>query len=147
MSEISEASYFYNKFKDGLNRGIKILNVRSKEAYDVMIIKNRIRTLNKRRTASVLEMGNMIYRTFKYKGAINQEIIEAKCKDIENIEREIETSEQELELVHLNADKSLGSVKALVKPNVVSTCECGAQIHEGATYCAQCSKKVIKMSL
>lgn len=142
MSEMSEARYLFNKFKDGLNRGIKILNIRSKEAYDVVLIKNRIRTLNKRRTDSVLEMGNMLYRTFKYKGIINQEIVENKCKDIENIEKEIEKSEQELEFIHLNADKALGSVKALVKPNVVSTCECGAEIYQGAAYCAQCSKKV-----
>ena len=142
MSEMSEARYFYNKFKDGLNRGIKILNIRSKEAYDVVVIKNRIRTLKKRRTDSVLEMGNMLYRTYKYKGTINQEIVENKCKDIENIEKEIEKSERELQFVHLNANKALGSVKALVKPNAVSTCECGAPIYEGAAYCAQCSKKV-----
>lgn len=142
MSEMSEMGYLYNKFKDGLNRGIRILNIRSKEAYDVMVIKNRIRTLNKRRSESVLDMGNTIYRTFKYKGSINQEIIEAKCTDIENIEKEIQKCEQELEFVHLNADKALGSVKALVKPKVVSTCECGAQILEGAAYCSQCSRKV-----
>lgn len=142
MSEMSEAKYLLNKFKEGLNRGLKILNVRSKEAYDTVLIRNRIRSLRKRRSETVLEMGNMLYRTYKYKGIINQEIVESKCVDIENIEKEIEKSEQELQFIHLNADKALGSVKALVKPNVISTCECGADIYEGAAYCAQCSKKV-----
>jgi len=90
MSEMSEAQYIFNKFKEGLNRGIRIVNVRSKEAYDTVLIRNRIRSLKKRRTDSVLEMGNMIYRTFKYKGRINQDTVETKCADIENIEREIE---------------------------------------------------------
>lgn len=143
MSEMSEAQYFYNKLKEGLNRGIRIVNVRSKEAYDTVLIKNRIRSLKKRRTDSVLEMGNMIYRTFKYKGKINQDIIETKCADIESIEREIERCEDELKIIHLDADKALGSVKALVKPGVVATCECGAEIYEGAAYCAKCSKKVL----
>lgn len=142
MSEMSEAKYLLNKFKEGLNRGLKILNVRSKEAYDTALIRNRIRSLRKRRSDTVLEMGNMLYRTFKYKGVINQDIVESKCVDIENIEKEIEKTEQELKFIHLNADKALGSVKALVKPNVISTCECGAEIYEGAAYCAQCSKKV-----
>ena len=142
MSEMSEAQYIFNKFKEGLNRGIRIVNVRSKEAYDTVLIKNRLRGLNKRRTDSVLEMGNMIYRTFKYKGRINQDIIETKCVDIENIERELEKCEGELKIIHLNAEKALGSVKALVKPRVVYTCECGAEIYEGAAYCANCSKKV-----
>jgi len=142
MSEMSETKYLFNKFKDGVNRGLRILNVRSKEAYDAVLIRNRIRSLRKRRSDSVLEMGNMLYRTFKYKGIINSEIVETKCKDIESIEKEIEKCEQELEVLHINADKALGSVKALVKPNVISTCECGAEIYEGSAYCAQCSKKV-----
>ena len=143
MSEMSEAQYFFNKFKEGLNRGIRIVNVRSKEAYDTVLIRNRIRSLKKRRTDSVLEMCNMIYRTFKYKGRINQDTVKTKCADIENIEREIEKCEEELNIIHINADKALGSVKALVKPRVVSTCECGAEIYEGAAYCAKCSKKVV----
>lgn len=142
MSEMSEAKYIFNKLKEGVNRGLKIFNVRSKEAYDTVLIRNRIRSLRKRRSDTVLEMGNMLYRTYKYKGVINQEIVENKCKDIESIEKEIEKSEQELEFIHINADKALGSVKALVKANVFSICECGAQIYEGSAYCAQCSKKV-----
>ncbi len=142
MSEMSEAKYIFNKLKEGVNRGLKIFNVRSKEAYDTVLIRNRIRSLRKRRSDTVLEMGNMLYRTFKYKGIINSEIVETKCKDIESIEKEIEKCEQELEVLHINADKALGSVKALVKPNVISTCECGAEIYEGSAYCAQCSKKV-----
>ncbi len=143
MSEMSEAQYFFNKVKGGLNRGIRIVNVRSKEAYDTVLIKNRIRSLKKRRTDSVLEMGNIIYRTFKYKGKINQDLVETKCNDIESIEREIEKCEDELKAIHLDANKALGNVKALVKPRVVSTCECGAQIYEGAAYCAGCSKRVV----
>jgi len=142
MSEISETKYLFNKFKDGVNKGLRILNIRSKEAYDTVLIKNRIRNLRKRRSGNVLEMGNILYRTFKYKRIINEEIIETKCKDIENIEKEIEKCEQELEFLHINADKALGRVKALVKPNVISTCVCGAEIYEGSAYCAKCSKKV-----
>ena len=142
MSEMSETKYLFNKFKAGVNRGLRILNVRSKEAYDTVLIRNRIRSLRNRRSDSVLEMGNMLYRTFKYKGIINSEIVETKCKDIESIEKEIEKCEQELEFIHINADKALGSVKALVKPNAISICECGAEIYEGSAYCAQCSKKV-----
>jgi len=143
MSEMSEAQYFFNKFKEGLNRGIRIVNIRSKEAYDTVLIKNRIRSLKKRRTDSVLEMGNIIYRTFKYKSKINYDIVETKCADIESIEREIEKCEDELKIIHLNAEKALGNVKALVKPRFVSTCECGAEIYKGAAYCAKCSKKVV----
>lgn len=142
MSEVSEARYIFNKFKEGVNRGLKIFNVRSKEAYDTVVVRSRIRNLRKRREETALDMGNTIYRTYKYKGTINQETIRSKCTDIENIEKEIEKCEKELELIHLNADKALGSVRALVKPKVVSTCECGAEIFEGAQYCAQCSKKV-----
>ena len=142
MSEVSDAKYLFKKLREGVNRGLKIFNIRSKEAYDTVLIRNRIRNLRKRRSDTALEMGNMLYRTYKYKGIINQDIIESKCKEIEGIEKEIEKSEQELEFVHINADKALGSVKALVKATPISICECGAEIYEGSIYCSECSKKV-----
>ncbi len=147
MSENWDTRDFLTKVKDGMNRGIWSINIRSKEAYDTLKVKNRIRVLSKRRSAAALDMGNMIYRTYKYTGKINQDSIEPKCVDIESIEKEIEEWEDKLKLIHLNALKSLGNLKALVKAKVVSICECGAEIYEGTEYCRECLKKVEPMDI
>ena len=116
MSEITDSRDMLSRFKDGLNKGLRIVNIRSKEAYDALKIKNTIRQLSKRRTDAILDMGNSIYRSYKHKGTVNGDNIESKCSDIEKIEKEIEDWEEKLRLVHEEANKVLGSVKALEKP-------------------------------
>ena len=90
MSELPDAREIVSRFKTGINKGLRIVNIRSKEAYDTLRIKNTIRQLRNNRRNTVYEMGHSIYRTYKHKGEINGENIEAKCADIENIETEIE---------------------------------------------------------
>lgn len=116
MSETIDSRDMLSKFKDGLNKGLRIVNIRSKEAYDALKIKNSIRQLNKKRANAIFDMGNSIYRSYKHKGAVNGDNIESKCSAIEEIEKEIEEWEEKLTLVHEEANKALGSVKALEKP-------------------------------
>ena len=142
MSEILDTRDILNKFKDGINKGFRIVNIRSKEAYDTLKIKNTIRQLAKKRRDTVLDMGYTIYRSYRYKGRINGDILEAKCADSDKIEREISDWEEKLRLVHLNARKALGAVKALARPRVIAVCECGAEIFEGTRFCGNCFKKI-----
>ena len=129
-------------FKDGLNKGLRIINIRSKEAYDVLKIRNMLRRLDRRRKEAVFDMGSTVFRTFKHTGKIVEDTIGAKCAEIEKIEAEIGEWEERLELVHSNAKKALGSLKALAKPRVVGFCDCGAEIYEDTKFCGECFKKI-----
>ena len=142
MADILDTRELYIRIRSGVNRGLKIVNIRSKEAYGTILLKNRLRALRKKRADSALDMGNSIYRSYKYKKEINEESVKAKCADIENIEREMDKCEEELRIVHLNAQKELGKLKALTKPAVVAICECGEEITQGYEYCPKCSKEV-----
>lgn len=142
MTNIPDTRALYSRLISGVNKGLRIVNIRSREVYDSIIIKNRLKSLTKRRRDTTLEMGNTIYRSFKYKRRINQDSIKVKCAEIENIELEIDKWEEELKLVHMDAQKALGSLKALAKPAVITICECGAEVLEGSQYCTQCSKKI-----
>jgi hypothetical protein len=129
-------------FKDGISQGLRVLNIRSKEAYDTLKIKNTIRQLERRRREAVYDLGASVYRTFKHTGKVVEDTVAAKCADIDRIESEIEGWNENLKLVHVNAQKALGSVKALAKPRVAAFCDCGAEIEEGARYCGQCYKEL-----
>jgi hypothetical protein len=129
-------------FKDGISQGLRVLNIRSKEAYDTLKIKNTIRQLERRRREAVYDLGASVYRTFKHTGKVVEDTVAAKCADIDRIESEIEGWNENLKLVHVNAQKALGSVKALAKPRVAAFCDCGAEIEEGAGYCGQCYKEL-----
>jgi|GEM_PF-1066171 len=142
MADIPDTRDLYGRLKSGVNKGLRIVNIRSKEAYGTILIKNRLRSLKKKRRDSALDMGNTVYRSYKYKGELNQDSIMVKCAEIDNIEREMDKCEEELRLVHLNAQKALGSLKALAKPAVIAICECGAEVTRGSNFCPVCSKKV-----
>ena len=142
MADILDTRDLYGRLKSGVNKGLKIVNIRSKEAYGTILIKNRLRSLKKRRRDCALDMGNTVYRSYKYKGEINQDSIMVKCAEIEEIEHKMDECEEELRLVHLNAQKALGSLKALAKPAVIAFCECGAEVTRGSQFCPECSNKV-----
>lgn len=129
-------------FKDGVGKGLRVLNIRSKEAYDTLRIKNSMRQLERRKRQAIYEMGATLYRTYKHTGKVVEDTVAAKSADIDKIESEIEERRQELEFVHLNAEKALGSVRALAKPRVATFCDCGTEINEGAKYCPECLKKL-----
>ena len=129
-------------FKDGINKGFRVLNIRSKEAYDALRIKNAIRQHEHRRREAVYDMGASVYRTFRHTGKVVEDTVAARCADIDKLESEIEALKENLELVHVNARKALGSVKALARPRAAGFCDCGAEIQEGAGFCGQCYKKL-----
>jgi hypothetical protein len=142
MAEINETSDLLTKLRDGLNKGLRIVNIRSKEAYETLKIKNQIQKLTKKRRRNIEDVGNAVYRMFKHNNKFNEDSIRLKCMDISTIEDEIEEREEELRVVHLNAQKELGNLKQLAKPMVVGRCECGAELYHGAKFCGTCFKKV-----
>lgn len=142
MAEINEASDLITKLRYGLNKGLRIVNIRSKEAYETLKIKNQIQKLTKKRRRNIEDVGNAVYRMFKHNNKFNEESIRLKCMDISSIEDEIEGREEELRMVHLSAQKELGNLKSLAKPMVIGKCECGAELYAGAKFCATCFKKV-----
>lgn len=103
--------------KDGISRGLRVVNIRSREAYDTLKIKNKMRELGARRRNAMLDMGNSIYRSYKHKGQISVDVAREKCEGIERIDAEIVSCEEELDLIHSSAQKALGSLKALSGPD------------------------------
>jgi len=114
--DITDTKGMFDTVRVGISKGIRIVNIRSREAYDALRIKNRIRELNARRQNAVLDMGNSIYRSYKHKGQISVDVAREKCEAIERIDAEIISCEEELMLIHSNAQKALGSLKALTGP-------------------------------
>lgn len=114
---MEENSDILGKFKSGLNRGIRIVNVRSKEAYDVLMTKNQIQGKNRGKRKLLEELGSAVYRTYKHKGNINEQSIKNKCESILKVESEIDELNDQIEFIHENALKELGKLKAITKPS------------------------------
>jgi len=139
---MEENSDLFFKFKASLNRGLRIVNVRSKEAYVVLKTKNQIQGKNRYKKKLIEELGNAVFRTFKHKGNISEDSIKNKCSDILNLESEIDDMNEEIKNIHEHALKELGKLKAITKPDGVIKCECGAEVSEGLEKCPECGKEL-----
>ena len=142
MADIFDTSDLLTRIKDGMNKGIRVVNIRSKEVYETVKIKNQIQSLKRQNRNALENLGNSVYRVFKNKNSFDEESIRSKCMEVEKIEDRIEELEEQLRLVHENAQRELGQLKAIAKPKVVATCECGAEIYEGVEFCGKCFRKV-----
>lgn len=137
----------FDKFKAGFSRGLRIVNVRSKEAYDVLKTKNQIQGKNRNKRKLIEDLGNAVFRTFKHKGNINEDSIKNKCSDILNLESEIDGLDEEIKNIHENALKDLGKLKAITKPSEVAKsevvkCKCGTEVKGDLKKCPECGKQL-----
>ena len=105
-----------SKIKVGLSRGLRVVNIRSKEAYDSLLIKNKIQKHKRKFKNNSNQLGERVYLMFKNRNEFNLDEIKNKCVDIAKIDQEIKDFEEELKLIHLNAKKELGNLKAITKP-------------------------------
>lgn len=126
---------FIDKLKQCVGKGITTVSIKSKEIVDATKVKGQIATYEKQKKSALEELGNIVYTMF-FKGAFDQERVNAKCTSITNLDTQIRQKEEELKQLHLKAQEALGL------PKTASICECGAEIHEGAKFCKKCGKKV-----
>lgn len=143
MEEDFGSADLLGKLRIGLSRGLRIVNVRSKEAYDVIKIRNEIGGKEKNKRMLIQDLGNSVFRIYKHKGSFNEESIKTKCNQLVEIEDEIEELNREIHLVHENALKELGKLKALSKPNNKIKCmNCGAENDENSGVCSGCGAEL-----
>ena len=143
MEEDFGSADLLGKLKIGLSRGLRIVNVRSKEAYDVIKIRNEIGGKEKNKRKLIQDLGNSVFRIYKHKGSFNEESIKAKCDQLVELEDEIEELNREISLVHENALKELGKLKALSKPNNKIKCsKCGVENDENSGICSGCGAEL-----
>lgn len=106
-----------SKIKSGFNRGLRVVNIRSKEAYDTVKLKNKLQSHKRKKGKEIKEIGEVVFKMFKTKDEFDIDSIKSKCVEAAKIEQEILDIEEELRLVHENAKKELGKLKAIAKPD------------------------------
>ena len=116
MPDKIENDDILSKIRIGLGKGLRIVNIRSKEVYGVVKIKNKIQGNKKKRRKSIFELGESVFKMYKLKDSFDVDSLKSKCVEITKIEQELQDFEEELRLLHLNAQKELGKLKAISKP-------------------------------
>ena len=126
---------FFEKVKQGMGKGVTTVSVRSKEVLETTQIKSQISELQKRRSAALEELGNIVYTLF-LKNEPDDERVRNRCTAIAELDRQIREKEDELRVIHAKAEERLGKAAAIAR------CGCGAEIQAGTKFCGKCGAKL-----
>jgi SMC interacting uncharacterized protein involved in chromosome segregation len=126
---------FFNKVKQGVEKGVATASVKSKEVLDATKIKSQIHGLDGQKKTLLEELGNIVY-TMSVKGGFDEERLKTKCSAVATLDDQIERKEEELKEVHLKAQEALG------KPKPITVCTCGEAIFESTKFCGKCGTRV-----
>ena len=121
---------FFDKVKQGIDKGVTVASVRSKEMLDASKIKGRIDKLAGQKKSALAGLGSLIYARksdFELDGEMKE-----KCEEITGLEAEIKQKGKELKQVHVEAKKNLG----------IQVCDCEEELAGDDEFCRKCGKKI-----
>ena len=124
---------FLDKVKQGLDKGVTVVSVRSKEALEAARLKAKIGTLADRKKDILEELGSLVYAAFTHEGLDLGTDAKAKAEEIAGLDAEIKGVEEELRRVHREAKQELG----------IPVCpSCQGELTEDDKFCRKCGAKV-----
>lgn len=124
---------FLDKVKQGLDKGMTVVSVRSKEALETARLKSRIGDLSADKKQALAELGSLVYALYQRNAGELSPEVRGKCETIAALDRRIRETEEELRQVRREANEQLG----------VPVCaDCGAELAEEDRFCRNCGRKV-----
>jgi hypothetical protein len=122
---------FLDKVKQGIDKGVTVVSVKSKEMMEVTKIKNQLGVLRNQQASAFFVLGELVYQMY-LQNSFNEEKIRNKCEFIALLGCQILEREANLQQLHLQAEVALGK----------SFCpSCMAELSMGAVFCSQCGEK------
>lgn len=123
---------FFDKVKQGIDKGVNMVSVKSKEVVEAGKLKSQINGLTEQLKQSFPELGSIVYGMF-VNGQFDEEIFKTKCETIAALENEIKLKEDELKQNRLKAQEALGKLFCT---------NCQAELDPEAKFCGQCGTPV-----
>jgi hypothetical protein len=139
-----DAMDFFEKVKEGFDKGFKTVSVRSKEMVDATRISSQVASLRDEKRGALEELGRIAYAMFNGAESADPKIRET-CESITALEARITEKERQLEAIHRTADQALVQGRAEAPPAtpaVAAKCACGATLREDAKFCPVCGQPV-----
>jgi hypothetical protein len=133
---------FFDKLKQGLNKGVTTASVRSKEMLDANRLKSKIADHERQKKDALTDLGATVC-TMLDSGHIDEEALKVAHLAIASFDAQIAEKQQELARVHAEAEQALAEppkASPATEP-VPSTCVCGATLPIGTKFCGSCGRR------
>src|SRR5688572_8614826 len=134
----------FDEFVQGVNRELTRVQSRSQEMIQTYNINSQVRTLEGRKTASMIEIGRMVFEKYEKGTDVTEEALQAKVKEIVDLEHEITILMADLEALRAQSDPNMSAsqkaeFKAGYTPTPGFTCpHCQAPANMDKTFCPAC---------
>ncbi|MGH7194308.1 MAG: hypothetical protein ACREJM_12375 [Candidatus Saccharimonadales bacterium] len=125
-----------------INQGINDIQNKSQEVMTNISLSNRINTLEGKKTALLINIGQLIYDKYEKGDEVSEELLKDKCKELALIEKDIEAARIELKQTRVEGDaprSEKAAHQAGYKPTPGFQCpHCGAAANSSKFYCVAC---------
>lgn len=125
-------SDLFDKVKQGVEKGISAVNLKSKEVMSSIKGKMEIETLQKQIAVATTELGETVYAMTTQQN-FDQEEIREQCAGISLLKNQLAEKEKELEQIRIETGAAMGKTYCS---------QCKAEIDENAQFCPHCGTKV-----
>ena len=133
---------FIDDVVKNINQGISEIKDKSQEVMQSLSLSNRVNSLEGRRTALLINIGQLIYDKYEKGDEVAEELLKAKVKEIAEIESELVVTRSELEGLRPASDAPRSEKAAHAsgyKPTPGFVCpHCGEQANVGKSFCVSC---------
>ena len=121
-----------DRVKQGIDKGVTVVSVKSKEMMEVARIKNQLSVLRNQQENILSGLGELVYQMY-LQNTFNEEKIRNKCEVIALLASQIQEKEAALKELHFRAEVALGK-------SFCNTCD--SELSPGAMYCSRCGEKI-----
>ena len=129
---------FFDKLRDGVNKGVATVSTVSKTVLEKSKINSVIKTLKDEKQQLAEIIGNKVYKYMcENPGDIPRSELESICAEISARIDQINAQNERLAQLDDEMSKIVGS--ASIVPGL---CTCGQQNAQGAKFCVVCGKKL-----
>lgn len=125
-------SDLFEKVKQGVEKGISAVNLKSREVVSSLKINMEIDALQRQIVAAFTSLGETVYAMTTHQN-FDEEQVREKCAEISLFKSQLAEKEKELEQVRIETGEALGK-------NYCSGCH--GELADHINYCPHCGKKV-----
>ena len=133
---------FIDDVVKNINQGINDIQNKSQEVMQNISISNRINSLEGRKTAVLINIGQLVYDKYEKGDEVSEDLLKEKVKELAQIEKDIEIARVELKQATVTGDAPRAEKAATgagYKPTPGFTCpHCGAPANSSKFYCVAC---------
>jgi Fe2+ transport system protein B len=99
---------FFNKLKQTLDKGAKVVATKSSSAIDTTKLRAEIASLSKKKQELLLQVGRLVYENRQ--GSFDMELVALQMTDIEALDTEIAEKENQIEIIKEETDAKLSAI-------------------------------------